>query len=426
MVRQYGTAFLALFLGLTSAGALLAQGQGRLAGTVVDENGNPVQGVEVTITNELTGYHSSKKTDKKGRFTVIFINATVPYQFELVKDGYRTVKEGVRPKPLKTTKKEFEMPSLQASASEVAAEQQAEAQQAAPTHDPVIKNFNEGVTAYQSGDLTTAEERFRKAVELKPDLAEGYSALAGVLLDEKKYDDAAQAAEKLLELDPQNVRGLEMRYDAYQGAGDEAKAKEALTALEAVDTGENAAVRVYNEGAEAARMGDVKRAQERFLKAVELNPNLGAAHFALAALYLRQQKFADAAQEAEKAAAMDASKKTDALKIRYEAYRGLGDQAKAQEAFQDLAAADPKAVGQALYEKGVELFNGGKAEQAKDDFEKALAADPSIAKAHYMLGLCYVNTGESAKAKEHLQKFIQMAPDDADASSAKEMLKYLG
>ena len=43
-----------------------------------------------------------------------------------------------------------------------------------------------------------------------------------------------------------------------------------------------------------------------------------------------------------------------------------------------------------------------------------------------MLGLVYVNTGDSAKAKEHLQKFIDLAPDDPEVATAKQMLDYAG
>ena len=42
-----------------------------------------------------------------------------------------------------------------------------------------------------------------------------------------------------------------------------------------------------------------------------------------------------------------------------------------------------------------------------------------------MLGLVYSNAGESAKAKEFLTKFVKLAPNDPDASAAKEMLEYL-
>jgi hypothetical protein len=37
----------------------------------------------------------------------------------------------------------------------------------------------------------------------------------------------------------------------------------------------------------------------------------------------------------------------------------------------------------------------------------------------------FINTGDNAKAKEHLQTFIELAPEDNDAATAKEMLASL-
>ncbi len=42
-----------------------------------------------------------------------------------------------------------------------------------------------------------------------------------------------------------------------------------------------------------------------------------------------------------------------------------------------------------------------------------------------MLGLCYVGEDNKEKAKEHLGKFLELAPNDPDAGTAQEMLKYL-
>jgi Tfp pilus assembly protein PilF len=72
------------------------------------------------------------------------------------------------------------------------------------------------------------------------------------------------------------------------------------------------------------------------------------------------------------------------------------------------------------------MFNAGNMAGAQQALEQALQADPDLPKAHYTLGLAYANTGDSAKAKEHLQRFLELAPDDPDAATAKEMLDYLG
>ena len=56
---------------------------------------------------------------------------------------------------------------------------------------------------------------------------------------------------------------------------------------------------------------------------------------------------------------------------------------------------------------------------------EGVAADPKHAKAHYMMGLVYANAGDVAKARQYLTEFVQMAPNDPDAPTAKEMIKSL-
>lgn len=42
-----------------------------------------------------------------------------------------------------------------------------------------------------------------------------------------------------------------------------------------------------------------------------------------------------------------------------------------------------------------------------------------------MLGMCFVNWGDSAKAREHLEQFLELAPNDPDATTARETVHYL-
>src|SRR6185436_17332110 len=85
----------------------------------------------------------------------------------------------------------------------------------------------------------------------------------------------------------------------------------------------------------------------------------------------------------------------EAQTIRYEAYKGLGDQAKAKEAFAAMSASNPGQTADSFFKQGVALFNANNIEQARAAFERVLAADPNHAKAHYMLGLSYANAGDT-------------------------------
>lgn len=420
MLRPFHIAALALLVGLIAAGCLFAQAQGRLQATVVDENGEPLAGVEVSVTNEEIAYEQQVTTDKKGRFSIIFVDATRTYNFKFVKEGYQPTDTPFKTGVGGNTRHTFTVPS--GKAAPAAAPPPGEAVR---SRNPAINVFNEGVAAFQGGDAAGAKEKFHKAIEMDPDLVAPYSALAGIFLDERDFAQAEAMANKVLALEPENTRALRVLYDAYRETGRDADADATLGKLKTLDRGTDTAVRVFNEGAEAARLGDLKTAKARFTEALEVDPELAPAYAALATVHLTQKAYAEALAAADQALDIDPGR-ADALKVKYEVYRGLGDDAKAREVFQELVAQDPAGTARALYDRGIDMFNAGNTAGAKTAFEQALEADAGNARAHYMLGLCYVNSGESAKAKEQLQEFLELAPDDPDAATAKEMLKFLG
>ena len=70
-------------------------------------------------------------------------------------------------------------------------------------------------------------------------------------------------------------------------------------------------------------------------------------------------------------------------------------------------------------------MNLGKSTEAKTVFENLLSLDENYADAYYQLGIIYLGLGNSAMAKELLQRFIDMDPENKNASIAKEILKHL-
>jgi tetratricopeptide (TPR) repeat protein len=402
MMRRFRGAGLAL-LAMLCAATVFAQAQGRVQATVVDENGEPIPDIVVTVTNPEIGYDQTFKTNGKGRFSVIFVDAARQYVFHFEKAGFQKTDRVLKPSVGENLKHTFEVPSVNA------APETPQEGDVLRSKNPAINTFNEGVIAFQDGDRATAVAKFREAMELDPELASPYLAMAGIYLEEGKPADAVTMAEKTVELEPENSRALRILYDAYGDLGDEAKAKQVLDRLKEVDTGTDTAIRVFNEGAEAARVGDLEGAAARFRDAVEVDPELAPAHAALARIYLAQKKYSEALAAAEEALGLDP-----------------GNTDVARQVFQEMATSDPEGTAQALYDRGVDMFNAGNTAGAKVAFEQALAANPDHARAHYMLALCLVNAGQSAAAKEHLQKFLELAPEDPDAGTAREMLEYVG
>lgn len=138
-------------------------------------------------------------------------------------------------------------------------------------------------------------------------------------------------------------------------------------------------------------------AEAALKKAVEIKPDNATAHTQLASVYNAQRKF-DLAAEASANAA------------KYSAAGG---------------AAGGGGSGEALYNQGVALFNGGKFAEAKTAFEGATKADPKLALAHYQLGMTALNLGDFALAVSSLEQYLAIDPNGAKAAEVKASLPAL-
>ena len=219
--------------------------------------------------------------------------------------------------------------------------------------------------------------------------------------------------------------GTNVRKDFQMLSDAEAIKRGAVGTVPQDATPEEKAVVIFNEGVEALQMGDPDTAKMKMIEAAALDPKLMVAHSALAGMLYTDKDYAGAAAAADRALALD-PKDSRSLRVAVEANKVLGNTARASEASAVLATVDPKAAAIELYNQGVREYNAGTMPAALKLFEESLAADPSYGKTHYMLGMCYISQGENKKAKEHLEAFIAVAAaDDADATTAKEMLSYL-
>jgi len=184
------------------------------------------------------------------------------------------------------------------------------------------------------------------------------------------------------------------------------------------------AVKIYNEGVQALNLGDAETAKELFLDALDKKPDLNQAISALARAHLELKEYNEAVEWAQKA--IDADTEVESMtQVLYSSYTALGDEEKAHQALAKLKQADPEKASLNMFNEAADLFNAGDLEAAKAAFLKIIETNPDHAKSHYMLGLCYVNSGENAKAKEEFNRFLELAPDDPDAATAAEMVKYL-
>jgi tetratricopeptide (TPR) repeat protein len=287
----------------------------------------------------------------------------------------------------------------------------------------VVRTFNEGVEAQRMGDLDLAVAKYRQAAEMAPELAAPHTALAGVASIREDWETAAAEAEAAIAVDPEDVRAMQIRFDAYRHLGQEARASDAAAALREVGDLDAAAARIFNEGVDAYTAGNLAMAQSKFQQVIQLSPDMVAPYVALAQISLTQGSPAEALAMAQSALEREPDD-VRALKIALDGARTMGDTDTAAEALDRLVELEPQWVTTTLFDHAAELFNENRAADAAIELEYVVKADPDLARAHYLLGMALFNTGRADEGRVHLQTFLELAPDDSDAEIARGLLSY--
>ncbi len=415
--RRNAAALIVLIIILLTASMSDAIRKGRLVGRVMDPEGNPIEGVRVTTTAEsLPDFRETDETDKKGVFKVDFEEINVVYTYRFDKIGFQTLEvEHVWQKD-GTERYDFTMYPGDSAAVEGMAP--------VSESNEAVAAFNAGVVAFQSGDAEKAAGHIQEAVELDPELRQGWEALCVVLNQLARNQEAAAAAERAIELGSTHEAVLKARYDAYRSLGDEARAAEALEALEAAGQAAEEAKRVFNEGVALSKVGDDEGAFAKYREASALDPNLEIARLAVATAGLKIGRN-DEALEAARAILDEDPGNREAIRIRYNAALALGREELILDALVSLAAVEPETAENGLWALAMAAYNDNDLERARERFDRLLEVNPDRARAHYYLGLMYVTEQDNPKAIEHLQRFRELAPDDPEASTAAELVDYL-
>lgn len=397
---------------------------GMLRAKVVDQDDNPIAGVQITVTSDgLGSYRKSLTTDKKGAFTLRFQPTQLQYTFEFLfeKPGYQSFTVPVSPSSMQQMRQKWTMDEAETRVVERHGDLGAVVSGSTNT---AIEAFNAGLTAQRDGDLTTARDRFEAALAEDAGLAPAQIALSQVLLDQGAYEAALAAAERALEMPISREDALRVKFQSLRALGRSDEADAISGELEAA-AGAAATARVrYNEGGEAFQAGDRETALAKFEEAAELDPSLVDAHHAVATLLLGKGEHEAAAASAEKALELG-SEDVRTLRVLYDAYDALGRTEQLAEIAPRLAAVDPDFGGPKLLEQAAALWNAGDVKKAVSLSQLALSMDPALAKAYYFIGLDHVSNGRGAEAKAALERFIEMAPDDPEVATAREMMTYI-
>ncbi len=415
-IRHRTLAWLPFILLLVPALAA-AERQARLVGKVMDPEGKPLPGVTVTTTSpQIPGFKDVETTDHKGMFMVDFEKIDVTYDYRFDKPGYQSMEAKQEWHELGSKYYEWTMHLGQSAALSTGP--------AASTSQPAIAAYNGGVVAFKAKDYVTAVARLQEAVGYDPNLLQAWEALSSAEFDMGQDKAAAEAAEKAIALGSKAESVLLTRWKAYTNLKDTAKAEAALKDMERIGRQTEEAKKFHNEGVALMKAGNYAGALEKYQEALTLDPNLEASQLGYANAALKAGKNAEAAAMAETMLKAD-PKNEQAIRIRYNACLTLGDKAKLIDALVGLAAVDPVRARDGLLRLAFDAYDANDMPLAKERFGKVLQVDSNYALTYYYLGLINVSLGATADARTSLERFLQLAPNDKEADSARDMLKYL-
>ncbi len=394
----------------------LAAAKGQLTGTVVDPDGQPVAGAQVSINPLLDAVQRFKvETDEAGRYRMENFNPSRAYRFVISKEGYRTTVRNVEaglsgtagsgtlsekfvlfPIGVDPGKKEAQLVIMSRSS-------------------PGIDAYKKGNRWLDRGNLEKARKNYEIARGLDPKLAPVYEGLALVYHRLAEYEAALEASAKALELSPWDPDYLRIRYDALQSLGRRDEARAALMQLAEASADASTANLFYNEGIGAVRSRDYSLASSMLEAALRLNPEMTLATEALAKVYAESRKFESALALALEVLAQEPDN-LELLRLRQEAAVHLGRDEEAETALQELIARDPSPrTATLVYNQGVAAFNGGDLESAEKTFQLALSIDATHLNARIGLAEVLLGSQRYQECLELTEAILQEHPEHIHA-----------
>jgi tetratricopeptide (TPR) repeat protein len=279
---------------------------------------------------------------------------------------------------------------------------------------------------------------------------------AALKFEQKRYPEAIKLAGEALDAKPKSTIAFSTLGASY------VVQKQPDQAIQALQSRLNSTPD-WSEGFEIlARMaqqnGRTAVAEAAFAKALAIDPKSTSAFIGLGDTYFMTQKFDQAQQQYEKAAALQDSSRSYALFRIGQIYERKGDFAKAQVSYENAISADPENaiaknnlawlyaehggnvdVALKLAEEAREkapndpgigdtlgwiYVKKGSYEAAVENLKDSAAKDPNNPAYLYHLGMAYYKLGRNAEARKELEAALKM-PNFGDADGAKQILAQI-
>ncbi len=259
---------------IASAFVLSAQdykGKGRLAGTVLDQDGKPLEGVTVKLFSPQAGGGLEVRTDKNGRWLAAWIRSG-EWHVDFEKAGYAPQKKSTE---ISETRKNPEM------------EIRLEKVEGLVVTESVQELLTKGNLLFEKSDYEGALAVYQDIITKYPDVYVIYRNIGNCYFAQEKYEQAEESYLKLLAEDPKNVDALIAIGNCYTNRGEAEKALEWYGKVE-FEKIEDPVV-LYNLGTIYFRTAKYEDALRFYRKAVEKSPESADSLFQLGLAHLNLQ-----------------------------------------------------------------------------------------------------------------------------------------
>jgi putative PEP-CTERM system TPR-repeat lipoprotein len=296
------------------------------------------------------------------------------------------------------------------------------------------------------GDLLLADSRrdealaaYRKAIEVSPYDMEPRGALAALLLDDRKQDDAVKQVAAMRAISPDHPETLYFEGLMAYRAENFAKARE-LMQKQLARSPENVPGLVLS-AAVAYKLKAYEQAEANLVKALRIDPNQGFARRALISTYLQTAR-PGKALETLRPVVSQIDRNADMLALAGKVYMQNGDLAEAERYFEKSTALDPNKTDTRVAAALTRLAQGDSgpafrsleatavedkgesatlaliaAHLARHEYDQALVAIEALEKkypneplAHNLGGIALLGKGDKTGARQSFERAVALNP----------------
>ena len=268
-----------------------------------------------------------------------------------------------------------------------------------------------GAALRGQGKLQKAVNSYNKAIQLKPDYAEGYYNCGNVLSLQGKLDEALQSYDKAIELKPDYAGA---HYNRGNALGQLGQLDEALKSYDkAIQLKPDYAEVHSNHGTTLQQLGQLDEALKSYGKAIQLKPDYAEAYYNRGNVLRLQGKLDEALQSYDKAIQLKPDY-AEAYTNRGNVLEQIGLPGEAIGSYDKAIQLKPDFV-EAYSNRGNALKQLGQMDAALEDYNKAIRLKPDFVEAHSNRGNALGELGQLDEAQKSYKKAIQLKPDYADA-----------